>query len=295
MTAPRLLLRGASYLVTRRCLEQRYFLTPTEETTATFAYLLALAARRYRIRLHAWCVMSNHFHLVLTDPDARLPEFHRFLDGLLARAVNSQHGRRDHFWQSNTYNAVRLATPEDIVAKAAYTLANPVAARAVRHGRTWPGLWSSPTLAGAAGLRIARPKHFFTDDGGMPAEVELTLTTPPGFESARAYRRALEAELGWQEDRAAQGVEHFEGVLAVRRQRWDKRPKAVEPPGGIKPRLAGREEETRSGLLDELEAFLEAYQDALLAWREKRRRVVFPAGTHLMRVAHAVACAEGSA
>jgi len=123
MTAPRQVLPGASYLVTRRCTQRQFLLRPGKLVDQTFLYLLALAAHRFCIRIHAFCVLSNHYHLVLTDPHARLPAFCRFLDGLAARALNALHGRWESFWAPDSYSAVALATPQDVLEKAAYTLA----------------------------------------------------------------------------------------------------------------------------------------------------------------------------
>jgi putative transposase len=75
MTAPRQILAGATYLVTRRCSQRLFLLKPSRLTNSVFLYLLAVAARRFGIAVHAYCVLSNHFHLVLTDPAARLPAF----------------------------------------------------------------------------------------------------------------------------------------------------------------------------------------------------------------------------
>ena len=105
MTAPRRILRGATYLVTRRCSERRFFLRPSASTTAIFQYVLAVAALRYNVLIHAYCVMSNHYHLVVTDPDAQLPEFSRYLDSLVARAVNASLGRWEAFWAPGSYSA----------------------------------------------------------------------------------------------------------------------------------------------------------------------------------------------
>jgi putative transposase len=44
--------------------------------------VLAVAARRFGIVVHVFCVLSNHVHLVVTDPDARLPRFEQYLDSL---------------------------------------------------------------------------------------------------------------------------------------------------------------------------------------------------------------------
>jgi REP element-mobilizing transposase RayT len=52
-------------------------------------YVLAVAARRFGVLVHAFCVLSNHLHLLVTDPDARLPAFMQYLDSLVARAVNA--------------------------------------------------------------------------------------------------------------------------------------------------------------------------------------------------------------
>jgi putative transposase len=58
MTPPRQVLAGTVYLVTRRCAQREFLLKPTALTTAIFKYVLAVAARRYGVLLHAACVMS---------------------------------------------------------------------------------------------------------------------------------------------------------------------------------------------------------------------------------------------
>ena len=114
MTAPRQVLPGITYLVTRRCSQRQFLLRPSRASNQIFLYLLALAAARYRIRVHAFCVLSNHFHMIVTDPDAHLPAFHQFLDALVARAVNASLGRWEAFWAPNSYSAVRLLSPRTI-------------------------------------------------------------------------------------------------------------------------------------------------------------------------------------
>jgi putative transposase len=290
MTAPRQVLEGATYLVTRRCTQRMFLLRPSKVTNEVFAYVLALAARRYQVQVHAYCVLSNHVHLVVTDPHARLPDFQRLLGGLVARALNALHGRWEHFWAPGSYSAVTLATPGDVVAKAAYTLANPVAAGLVRRGREWPGLWSSPASSGTT-LRVRRPEHFFARKGYLPETLDLELTPPPGFATAQAFRDALEPALASEEAAAAEHRDGFLGAKQVLAQRPFARPGPGEPRRKLNPRVAARDKWKRVELLGRLKAFLADYREALQAWRDKRRRPVFPAGTYLMRVAHGVACA----
>ncbi len=59
MTAPRQILAGTTWLVTRRCSERRFFLRPSRRTSTVFLFILAVAARRHGIEIHAFCVMSN--------------------------------------------------------------------------------------------------------------------------------------------------------------------------------------------------------------------------------------------
>jgi hypothetical protein len=59
MTAPRQILPGRIYLVTRRCLLRHFFLRPGPVVNQVFAYVLALAAQRYGVQVHAFCVLSN--------------------------------------------------------------------------------------------------------------------------------------------------------------------------------------------------------------------------------------------
>lgn len=97
MTAPRQILAGTTYLVTRRCAQRQFLLRPSPITNGVFLYVLAVAARRFGVRVHAFCVLSNHFHLVVTDIEARLPAFEQYLDSLVARALNACFGRWEAF------------------------------------------------------------------------------------------------------------------------------------------------------------------------------------------------------
>lgn len=292
MTAPRQLLPGTTFHVTRRCALRQFLLKPSKVVNQVFLYVLALAARRHRIRIHAFCVMSNHYHLVLTDPDARLPAFEELLDALVARALNALYGRRRAaFWDPDPYTAVELVAPRDVVDKAAYALANPVAAGLVRSARKWPGLWSSPHEVGAGARLVPRPTHFFDPDGGLPDSVPFKLTAPPGFVSAEAFREQLEAALAEQEAEAAKKVGWFLGVARVKAQRVTDQPRREEPRRQIKPRVAARDPSKRVAVLQRLAAFLADYRAAWLEWSGGHRRVVFPEGTYQMRVAHGAACA----
>lgn len=291
MTAPRQILAGATYLVTRRCTQRQFLLRPSRTVNDVFRYVLAVAAARFEVLVHAYCVLSNHYHLVVTDPKARLPEFHQFLDALVARALNAALGRWESFWAPSTYSAVSLTTAADIVDRAAYVLANPVAAGLVRSGSLWPGLWSAPELIGGAPIEARRPEHFFDPKGSMPEMAMLELTVPPGFDSAEAFRAQLTDALARFEGQASRDHGgHFVGVARVLAQKPTARPAAGEPRRGLNPRVAAKDKWKRIEALGRLKEFLDAYRTAWVAWRAGQRGAVFPLGTYLLRVMHGVPC-----
>ena len=295
MTAPRRVLANATSLVTRRCSERRFFLRPSPVTNAIFHYVLALAASRYGVLVHAYCVLSNHYHLLITDPGARLPEFAQYLDSLVARAVNASIGHFEGFWSSGTsYSAVTPVSREDVIGKAVYVLANPVAAGLVQSGAEWPGVWSAPDLVGAAPIVAPRPRVFFREDGYLPASVELRLTPPPGLTAAEfrdQLGRALTSrERQLRREFAAEG-RSFLGVRKVLAQKPHARPAPGEPRFELNPRIAARDRWKRIEAIGRLREFLAEYRKAWTALRAGAAGVVFPAGTYRLRVIHGVACA----
>jgi putative transposase len=298
MTAPRQVLPGTTYLITRRCSERRLFLRPSRLTNAIFLYVLAVAARLHRVRVHALCVLSNHYHLLVSDPEARLPAFMQYLDSLVARAMNAALGHREGFWSSDvSYSAVAHGAMEDVVRKTAYALANPAAAGLVRTGREWPGLWTAPEELGVATLTASRPDVFFDPDGGMPASVELPLTVPDGFESAEDFQALVRGALEELEDDARRAMtaagRRFLGRARVLAQNPFSRPASDEPLVNLSPRIAAKDKWTRIEALSRLVDFLHAYRAAWARMRAGVRDVVFPAGTYRLRVELGVACAPG--
>ncbi|MFT3917593.1 MAG: hypothetical protein QM704_26955 [Anaeromyxobacteraceae bacterium] len=294
MTAPRQVLQGKTSLVTRRTARQEFLLKPAKYTSALFGYLLAVASSRYGLDVHAFVVMSNHYHLVVTDHHARLPLFCQYLDGLCARAMNVEWGRSEDFWGPPTFSDVTLVTKEAVLAKVLYTLTNPVEAELVAKGSEWPGLWSSPELIGAGTLTFERPEGFFDPKGVMPEQAFLTLKTPSGY-TREDFHRLLTAQLTSFEADMAKALEHLGrrvlGVKKVLKQRHTDRPAARAQRSELKPRIATRDKWRRIEALGRLKAFLEEYQEAITRYRGGAHDTRFPAGTYWMRVCFGVACA----
>lgn len=282
--------------MTRRCSERRLFLRPSETTNEIFRYVLAVAAQRCGIQVHVVCVLSNHYHMLLTDPSARLPEFAQYLDSLVARATNAAIGHFEGFWASaTTISAVELAGPEDVIQKAAYVLANPVEAGLVQKGEEWPGLWTPPDQLGCGKLVARRPKVFFRQKGDMPEVVELELTVPPGFASAAEFRARVAQALRSRErkirrERAAQQRSYL-GRAKVLAQKPHARPPSGEPRFMLNPRVAAMDACKRIEALSCAGDFQRQYRDAWERLQDGEDDVLFPPGTYHLRVVHRVRCA----
>jgi putative transposase len=295
MTSPRRIVPGTQYLLTRRCSERRFFLRPSTSVNRTLRYVLAVAAERYGVLIHAFCVLSNHVHVVLTDVKGNLPAFEQFFDALVARSINALHGRWESFWAPGSYSAVALLSPQDVLAKCAYVLANPVAAGLVRHGSDWPGLWSAPDQIGARPASVERPKYFFRATGPMPESATLELVCPPGFASIEEFRRQLVEAVAALEDHAATELAAvhrvFLGTRQVLAQEPGDRPAPGEPRRRLNPRVAARDKWKRIEAIHRLKSFLSDYRSAWLAFTRGFRSAVFPNGTYWMRVTYGVNCA----
>jgi hypothetical protein len=190
---------------------------------------------------------------------------------------------------------VKLVTPEDVLEKAAYTLANPVAAGLVRHGEEWPGLWSSPERVGERPETVNRPEVFFRPTGPMPESAELEVVAPKGFESAEEFRLQLSTRVADLEEKAARKLRGegrmFMGARKVLAQRPTDRPRGGEPKRKLNPRVASIDKWKRIEALGRVKDFRQAYREALKQLWNGAREVVFPPGTYLLRITLGVHCA----
>ena len=296
MSRPRCVLPGKTYLVTRRCTQRTFLLRPSRVVNELFLYCLAYAAQRFSIRVHAFAVLSNHFHLVVTDPLAKLPAFMEWLDGMVARCLNAYYGRWENFWAPGTYSRVELLTDEAVLEKMVYTLTNPVAAGLVAFGTQWPGLRSSTLRRGPWRIVATRPEFFFRKNGGLPDNVELVVERPPGYTDvgAREFGELFDRAVRGKEEEIRSSLEidgrRFLGKKGVLRQSRFDSPMSREPRRGLNPQVAVRDKWKRIEALQTLRQFRNDYADAFKRFRAGVHDATFPVGTYWMRIHCGVRC-----
>lgn len=79
--------------VTGRCINRDWFKLPLSEVWAVMEDYLFLINAEFGLRIHAFVLMSNHFHLLLTTPNANLSEAMAYFMGRTARELTSLSGR----------------------------------------------------------------------------------------------------------------------------------------------------------------------------------------------------------
>jgi putative transposase len=237
--------------------------------------------------------MSNHWHGVVTDPSARLPEFLERFHRLFARAQNASLGRWENLWSSDKPSVVRLVNDEDILDKMAYTVANPTAAGLVRSPDEWPGVIS---LRIGEHSIVQMPDGFFNPGGSLPREIELVMSRPPIYpelgvtDLARHLVQAVSRRVCQAREVIAARGQTFLGAKRVLQEAFDASPIAPERKRNPRPRIAAKDIPERARALLSLLAFVRRYRDAWYAWRAGRRDVLFPVGTYALRVHARVAC-----
>lgn len=282
MTLPRRVLPHTTYLVTRRCIGRRFLLRPDGPLNNAFVYCLGRAASKYGVQIHALSVMSNHYHLVLTDIEGVLPDFMAWLNRQLAKCIKLLRGWDEVVWEPNVqYSAVELGSPAEVLDKVAYVLLNPVSAGLVRSSERWPGTLSTLGTLHVGTMNAKHPRLWFKDSA--PKRLSLTLAAPPCFADRVSFLQALKSLLVTRISLVRSELRRqgrgFLGPTRVRRSQATSRPDTKKPRFGLNPSFSALTRTAWDSALRALRAFRLAYREAYKAWRGGARDVAFPTGT----------------
>lgn len=135
----RLELAGALYHVTSRG-DGREDIYLMDDDRVAWLDTLAQVCERFNWVCHAYCQMTNHYHLVVETPDANLSKGMRQLNGVYTQFFNRRHQRVGHVFQGR-FKAILVEKDHYLLELARYVVLNPLRARMVRHLDNWK--WSS--------------------------------------------------------------------------------------------------------------------------------------------------------
>ena len=130
---------GALYHLTSRG-DRREDIFLDDGDRLMFLDVLAGVCARFRWVCHAYCLMSNHYHLLIETRESTLAQGMRQLNGVFTQRSNRRHGRVGHVFQGR-YKAILVQKESYLLELARYVVLNPVRAGMVRSAKDWP--WSS--------------------------------------------------------------------------------------------------------------------------------------------------------
>jgi putative transposase len=110
------------------------------EDFAQFLAFLDDVVARYGWRLHAYCLMPNHYHLLVETPNNDLSAGMHRLNSLYAMWFNDRHGVDGHLFQGR-FSSVLLESNWHLLELSRYVVLNPVRAGLCEHPVRWR--WSS--------------------------------------------------------------------------------------------------------------------------------------------------------
>ena len=130
---------GALYHVTSRG-DRREDIYDNDADREAFLAILTDVCATYNWVCHAYCLMSNHYHLMIETPDSNLSKGMRQLNGVYTQKFNRNHNRIGHVFQGR-YKAILVEKDSYLLELSRYVVLNPVRAGMVRSAKEWP--WSS--------------------------------------------------------------------------------------------------------------------------------------------------------
>jgi len=222
---------GCYYHVTSRGNEQKDIFKSRRDREQFLSYLQT-AVERYGARIHAYCLMTNHYHLLLETPKGNLSQIMRHINGAYTTYFNVKRKRIGHLFQGR-YKAIIVEADEYALELSRYIHLNPVRVGLVAKPQEYE--WSS--YRGYSGLTVPPDwltRNLILDHFGAPdqegkyrnfmesingesnesplkAVVASTLLGSPGFvaEISAKHVRNIDA------DRNVPAVKQLTGKLTV--------------------------------------------------------------------------------
>jgi REP element-mobilizing transposase RayT len=143
----RLEFEGAVYHLTSRGNARKDIFNDDADREA-FLEILGKVVNRFNWLCHAYCLMNNHYHLVIETPEANLSRGMRQLNGVYTQFYNRRHQSVGHVFQGR-YKAILIQKESHLFEVCRYVVLNPVGAGVVGRVEQWK--WSS--YGATAGIR----------------------------------------------------------------------------------------------------------------------------------------------
>lgn len=289
--------------VTCRTIQGRFLLKPGDGFDEIFVGILARAAERYGVPVHAYACLSNHYHLLISpDSVEALAGFMRYVNTNLSKEAGRRNRWRGPLFKRR-YQAIPIADEAAAqISRLRYLLEQGCKEGLVARPTDWPGAHAArPLLRGenASGLWMDRTREYEARRSGrsprleeVVVSAELELTPLPCWQNkASEWRRGRISELlaDIEEETAgchARAGTSPAGVKSV--LRLDPHSRPAEQKRTPAPLVHAVTNEMRQQLTKAYDQFLLAYRAASKRWRSGDLSVTFPEGSFAPLVSPAI-------
>lgn len=197
---------GALYHVTSRG-DRREPIVEDDTDRRAWLAVLAQALERFDATVFAYCLMDNHYHVVLQTHQANLSRLLRHLNGVYTQSYNRRHGKVGHLFQGR-FKAIVVDEDAYFLEVCRYVDLNPVRARMVKRPHDWT--WSSYRGHTA---RVAAPA--WLDSGALHRRLA---PRAPRRDGPRHYAQFVTEGVGHQLwDEALRGQIYLGGDAFIKR------------------------------------------------------------------------------
>ncbi len=170
---PRIEIPGYYHIINRGV--ERRMVYGEVEDYEYFLELLCAHAQNYAVNVHNYCLMSNHYHLLIETQEENLSRFMRQINANYAIYFNKKYGRVGHLWQGR-YRSWYVTDEAYLYTLMRYIEQNPIKAAMVKSVESYP--YSSA--------------HFFLDEKKIPKCLENAWIVQNYLDYREAIKEFLE-------------------------------------------------------------------------------------------------------
>ncbi|MBF0470975.1 MAG: transposase [Gammaproteobacteria bacterium] len=161
---------GALYYVTSRAAVDGVLFADSEDRSR-FITILGEACHLFNLKVHAWCLLDDHYHLLLETPDGNLSRGMRYLNGVYTQRYQLRHGKKGSLFQGR-FKAIIIDRKPYYQRLIRHIVLNPVRIGKVDKAKGWR--WSSHrTLLDLTPVPIWFPRKTVLKEFGKPKKDAL--------------------------------------------------------------------------------------------------------------------------
>jgi REP element-mobilizing transposase RayT len=249
---------NALYHVTSRG-DRREAIFEDDDDRLAFLQTLGQVVEQFNWLCYAWCLMDNHYHLLIQTPDGNLSKGMRQLNGVFTQMSNRRHGRVGHLFQGR-FKAILVDSDAYLLELARYVVLNPVRAGMVKKAADWR--WSS--YRASMGLAPAEP--LLAVDGLLAQFAARRSVAQTRY--AQFVSEGLKAPSPWQQlkGQVFLGNEHF--VEQMQRQVAQNQRHDVQIPVGHRRPSPGTLQQIENASVDRDAAIVQAHGTGAYSYQQ---------------------------